>query len=581
MKFKQRHQSTQFRPFHKLFYRKRLQRFFTTIALCLTMHSAEANLYVVGSPSIRIDHLTKQQLSALYLQKPVHLKAGETLLPLDQSADTPVYTTFYQALLNWNASQISGYRSLLLNDDVGPPPQLKNTANLLLELRNTPQAIIYVDEKTFYSIKKKVKLLYTFKSKEADADPAMRLQNKSAPPNADLKNDADIEVMREIQALNASIPNGVSVPEKMIHSRHDAWNALRTDFKLPDYSNRETVKHYIKWFMAHRTTLNRMLFNAKPYLYYVMQAVHEQDMPAEFALLPMIESGYDPFAYSYAGATGLWQLMPGTAASAGLAFNWWYDARSDVVASTTAALPFLKRLNTQFDHDWLLAAAAYNSGSGTVSSAIRKAKQESLKSDFWSLNLPDETQAYVPKWLALVEIISNPDDYGVRLPSIPNKPYFSKTQITTQLDLEQIAHLAQVAVSEVRLLNPGIRHWATAPGTPYTLYLPVKKIATFTKNLHKMSSETHVSWVYHEVQSGETLGSIAHNYHTTAALLKKVNRLKSDLIAAHQGLVVPLRLNKRYSENTQKGASSTKVSNSAAQINNPTDLKTLVDDLYP
>ena len=522
------------------------------MSLCLFASHAFAAIYVVGNPDISITHLSLKQLKTLYLSKPLALPTGEQLLPFDEASSSPLYQHFYQSLLGWSGTEVNGYRSLLQNDAVQPPEQLSSRVNLATLIRDTPESVVYVDSATRSRLGNRVKVLYKINTsvddEERDFVEQSHLQNDGASLTSramdTVTKATDLSVQQEVAALNASLPNGIRMQGSM---QSDVWVALVKQFKLGHYSKDRQVQQSVSWFLAHRSVLNRMLLHAQPYLAYVENQVAERGMPGEFALLPMVESGYDPFAYSSAGATGLWQLMPGTAASAGLAFNWWYDARRDIPVSTQAALDYLVGLNRQF-HSWLLAAAAYNTGAGHVRSAVQRNRRAGQPTDFWNLQLPEETRAYVPKLLALATIIRHPDRYDVQLPSISTKTYFVGIPLAAQLDIEKAAHLAQTNISEMRRLNPGIRHWATNPLGNATLYVPAEQQKLFYRNLHRTAKKTRVSWAYHEVQMGETLSKIAHNYHTSTALLRKVNGLSGGAISSHQGLVVPLYLRKTYSD---------------------------------
>lgn len=208
---------------------------------------------------------------------------------------------------------------------------------------------------------------------------------------------------RVVSAGHQPLPGSQAEPREKYHNS-DLWSVLQHQFTLNHYENNPAVKAQIEWFLKRKKYIYKLAENAQPYLYYILTQVDKRKLPAEMVLLPMIESAYDPFAFSSAGASGLWQMMPGTASGFGLKQNWWYDGRRDIVASTNAALDYLSYLQSFFNGNWLLAIAAYDSGEGTVLSATRKNIAKGEPTDFWSLNLPRETQAYIPKLLALAEI---------------------------------------------------------------------------------------------------------------------------------------------------------------------------------
>jgi membrane-bound lytic murein transglycosylase D len=326
------------------------------------------------------------------------------------------------------------------------------------------------------------------------------------------------------------------------------WQVLQKKFAIDNQVKRPEVQAQIKWYMAHPKYIYELANNAKPYLYYIMQQVDDRGLPAELVLLPMIESAYDPFAYSPAGAAGLWQMMPGTASGFGLEQNWWYDGRRDIVASTSAALDYLAYLQKFFNGNWMLATAAYDSGEGTVLSAIRKNVAKGESTDFWSLSLPRETKAYIPKLLALAEIISNPKKYSIALPEVENKPYLMQVNVGSQIDLKTAAKLSGLSLENLLMLNAGFNRWATAPDGPDYMLLPIENVAIFQQNLAKLPESERVTWKRYTVVSGDSLGSIAHKNHTTVALLKQVNKQDTDLININDVLFIPMSTTRLPSE---------------------------------
>lgn len=352
-----------------------------------------------------------------------------------------------------------------------------------------------------------------------------------------------IEAKNEVNAINASLETYNHY--KASSSSVNLWGVVIDHFNLKKYYDRPEVKHQIIAYLNNKKVLEQMLRNAIPYIYYVYQQTKARNMPAEFALLPMVESGYNPLAYSSAGATGIWQMMPGTASSLGLEINWWYDARRDTVVSTKAALNYLSSLYNTL-HSWLLAAVAYNAGIGSVQNAIQKIQRSGQNVYFWNLPLSRESRLYIPKLLALASIIKNADNFGVELPYIPYHSFFSKVNLNFQIDLNEAGRLAGVSSNVIRDLNPGMRRYATNPVGIYSLLIPSDSNERFRQNLMKMNGKPRVSWEYHQVRSGETLRSIARIYHCKVSYLRKVNGLKSNRVSSQQGLIVPLYLNQTY-----------------------------------
>lgn len=316
---------------------------------------------------------------------------------------------------------------------------------------------------------------------------------------------------------------------------------MSRDFQLDDeYIDNYYVLKQVRWFRKQQYYLFALTRNAEPYIYYVLQQTRNRGMPPEIALLPMIESNYKPFNYSRRGAIGLWQMMPGTASGFGLRINWWYDGRRDVVASTNAALNYLQYLHDYF-HDWLLAIAAYDSGEGRVIAAIRYNRLHHRPTDFWSLPLPYETKIYVPKLLALADVIENHTRYGLRLVPVENKPFFTTIKLKKQMTLTRLAKLSNTSTKLIRALNPGFRRWATAPNHPYHFLVPIDKASIFHANLAKINryASQKPKWVYHRVLTGESLSIIADQYDTSIDALQKINRLKSSVLRIGEDLLIP------------------------------------------
>lgn len=332
-------------------------------------------------------------------------------------------------------------------------------------------------------------------------------------------------------------------------STRDLWSVITRSFSLPHYSNTPAVQAQISWFMSHKEFLAKVANQAEPYLYYVFQQVKAQQLPGELALLPMIESAYDPFAYSPVGAAGLWQLMPSTASGLGLHQDYWFDGRKDIINSTNAALKHLSYLKDFFHDNWLLAIASYDSGEGTVLNAVKRNQQSGLSTKFWSLSLPRETETYVPRLLALAEIISNPQKYPLDLPTIRNKPYFGTVEIDHQVALSNVAKQADIKLDDLYQLNPGYSRWATDPDVhaPSRIVLPIAKIATYQKAAHQTlavhiegsPSPTTVQWRHYAVRSGDTLASLSKKYEVSVDDLISKNHLTRTALKTHQNLLLP------------------------------------------
>ncbi len=317
----------------------------------------------------------------------------------------------------------------------------------------------------------------------------------------------------------------------------DSWEVLRAQLTLDHQTSRPEVQEQIRWFIAHPGFLTKVCRQSEPYLYHIIYEVNKRNLPGELALLPMIESAYDPFAYSVAGAAGLWQLMPQTGAGLGLKQDWWFDARRSISSSTDAALNYLLYLNRFFNGNWVLAIAAYDAGEGTIDRAIKATGGRAQS--FWDLTVPRETQIYVPRLLALAEIIKSPTQYKVTLPEIPYLPYFVEVNIGSPIDLNHAAKMAGISYKELIKLNPGFNRWTTAPDKPIKLLIPAEKVHQFNLNLANLPAEKRVSWEKHIVQPGDNLDNIAVRYHTTVNLIKQLNQLRTNHVEPNQFLLIP------------------------------------------
>ena len=320
----------------------------------------------------------------------------------------------------------------------------------------------------------------------------------------------------------------------------DIWERIRRELtiKIPDDQIAAT-SIYRERLYKNQSAVNRISKSGQRYLFHTLSRAQELDLPVELALLPFVESEFDPYAKSVDGATGIWQFMPATGKEWGLKSNWWYDGKKDVLASTEAALKFLSYLHQKFDEDWLLAMAAYNTGPTRVNRAIKKNKTQEKGIRFWDLDLPKETTAYVPKLLVLCELINNPKSFEVNLPSIANRPYFQRVKIPGQLDLMQAADLAGLKPETIYELNPGFNQWATDPSGPHYLLLPIGVSDRFITQLESLDENDLVRWDRYKIRRGDSLSRIASRYKIEVAVLKEINGMNDDLIIAGKEIMVP------------------------------------------
>lgn len=318
----------------------------------------------------------------------------------------------------------------------------------------------------------------------------------------------------------------------------DLWDRLRQGFALDDYED-PRIDAQLAYYVRHPDYLSRVAKRAEPYLFHIVEELERREMPLELALLPIVESAFDPYAYSHGRAAGLWQFIPGTARMYGLNEDWWHDERRDLKASTRAALDFLSDLSAAFDGDWLLALAGYNAGPGNVRRAISRNERRGMPLDFFALPLPRETRAYVPKLLALKRMLSDPAAFDVQLPSIANEPHFEVVAVGGQIDLALAAELAGMDSRDLYLLNPALNRWATHPQGPHRLLVPRQHAERLQQGIAAMDPGDRIAWHRHQIRSGESLSTIARQHGTDVATLRSVNQLSGTVIRAGDALLIP------------------------------------------
>ncbi|HTV94671.1 MAG TPA: LysM peptidoglycan-binding domain-containing protein [Steroidobacteraceae bacterium] len=318
----------------------------------------------------------------------------------------------------------------------------------------------------------------------------------------------------------------------------DLFDRMRAGFAFPEVQE-PAIDQQLAWFQHNPDYLERCFQRAQRYLYHVVTEVEARGMPMEFALLPVVESAYEPFAYSVSRAAGLWQFIPATGARFGLKQDWWYDGRRDVIESTRAALDYLQALHDQFNGDWLLAIAAYNVGEAWVQRSLDYNRAHGLPTDFWHLNLPAETRAYVPKLLAMKRLMAEPERYGFDFAPIPNEPYFVVVDTGSQLQLTVAAQLAGTSYDELVALNPGFNRWATDPDGPHRMLVPIDSADAFEAALKSLAPEDRMRFETHTVERRETLAAIAKQYDTSAAVIAKVNDLPPGRLTPGETLKIP------------------------------------------
>ncbi len=319
----------------------------------------------------------------------------------------------------------------------------------------------------------------------------------------------------------------------------DLLAKLRRNFALPIVMNKR-IQSELNWFAKNPSYLNRVFARAQRYLPFITAELEARGLPFELALLPIVESAFDPFAYSHGRAAGLWQIIPGTGRRFGIRQNWWYDGRRDAVDSTRGALEYLTHLHKLMDGDWPHAIASYNSGEGNVLKAIKRNRARSKPTDYWNLSLSKETSAYVPRLLALVELVKNPEKYNINLPLLIDEPQFVVVDIDGQLDLALAAEIAGIELDTLYAFNAGNNRWATDPDGPHRLALPIDVAEQFSTALAAVPLKERIRWQRHKIKSGEAISQIAEQYETTVTTIRTANNFKGNTIRAGAYLMIPV-----------------------------------------
>jgi membrane-bound lytic murein transglycosylase D len=360
------------------------------------------------------------------------------------------------------------------------------------------------------------------------------------PPPPDLASPSDAVVLERLRkraeerrAAATRLREEVAVPRYQ-----DVWARIRAGFGLPHAEHRR-IDAELRWYSKRPDYMQRTTDRARLYLAYIAHEAERRELPMELALLPIVESAFQPYARSPAGAMGIWQFMGATGRRYGLRQTAWYDGRRDIVRATRAAFDYLERLHDVMDGDWLLAVAAYNTGEGNVRRARARNRARGKPTDFFSLRLPAETRAYVPRLLAISRLVGDPQAHGITLDPIDDEPYFRRVDVGGQIDLGRAAEMAGVSYNEMMLLNPGFMRHATDPNGPHELLVPAEAVPAFQQALAVLPPEERMVWSMHEVAHGDTLSGIAHRYGVSVESLRAANGMDGHLLQVGQELRVP------------------------------------------
>ncbi len=328
-------------------------------------------------------------------------------------------------------------------------------------------------------------------------------------------------------------------PVELAHVHPDIWERMAHSFVLPECSEQEISLLWTQWYAERPEYMARVLKRAQPWLHFIVEELERRDMPGELALLPIVESAYDPFAYSSGRAMGAWQFISDTGRRYGLKQNWWYDGRRDVWAATHAALDYLAFMAGMFDGDWLLALAGYNAGENRVAREVKRNLERGKPADYWNLRLPRETRGYVPKLLGLTCLFRDPARYDFQLPAIPDKPVITAVDPGAQSDLVLISQISGIDIDVLFSLNPGFNRWATSPDGPHHVVLPLQAAARLESRLQEIEPTSLMRWDQVTVRSGDSLSKLASRHQVPVSVIRTANGLDGDLIRVGQRLRLP------------------------------------------
>ncbi len=317
------------------------------------------------------------------------------------------------------------------------------------------------------------------------------------------------------------------------------WDLFRNNLSLAYDPESPRIRRELKRYTKHPEYLYKVTRRAEPYLYHITRSLQKASLPVELAALPIVESAYIASATSRHGADGLWQFIKSTAGKYGLKRNWWYDGRRDPLAATDAAIAYLKQLNKEFQGDWLLTLAAYNAGEATVHRALERNRRRGLPEDYWHLRLPKETMRYVPRFLAVVSILENPEIYGIKLHPIHPSNYFETVTVGGRTSLARLAKSLNIDPELVLKMNAGMLRGITPPGKQSQVLLPIESAARYQAIKAKIADKIEVASLTHRVRPGETLSHIARHYGIPIIRIKASNKLHGDLIRPGQKLQIP------------------------------------------
>jgi|TARA_B110000305_G_scaffold112076_1_gene126193 membrane-bound lytic murein transglycosylase D len=334
-------------------------------------------------------------------------------------------------------------------------------------------------------------------------------------------------------------PEPITVTEKEIIYQ-DVWERIAKNSSIGNEELDEITLQYINRYLENPAQFHKLLMKGQYFIYFVLEELERYDLPAELALLPYIESNYDPFSISSSGAMGLWQFMPATARIYGLKDTWWFEQRHDPLISTKAAVRYLAYLDNRFGKNITYTLSAYNGGPTLLEKQIKINQRAGKSLDYRELKLPRQTKEYVPKFRAISELIVNAEKYNIKLPAFPNQSVLGQIILDGQIEIFAFSEFSQLKPEFIYKLNAGFTKWASPPGTSTTFNIPIELVEPLNLKKSEFVQANQINWVTHTVSRGDTFWKIAAKYNIDVSVLKKVNYLRSDLLNLNQELLIPL-----------------------------------------
>ena len=329
-------------------------------------------------------------------------------------------------------------------------------------------------------------------------------------------------------------------PSPRIPKYENVWDRIKDSSSLDADNLDEKTLEYVNQYLSNPAQLDKLLEKGRYFIYFVLEELERYKLPPELALLPYIESNYDPFSISSSGAMGIWQFMPATARIYGLKDTWWYEQRHDPLVSSKAAIRYLAYLHNRFNKKITYTLAAYNGGPTLLEKRIKLNKKAGKLTDFKNLKLPTQTQEYVPKFKAILAIVLNSEKYGIKLPDFPNKPVLGKIELNGQVEILAFSEFAGLKPEFVYKLNAGYTKWASPPGDKTIFNIPIELEEVLNLKKENFIQTNQINWVTHRVSKGDSLWKIAEEFDTEVNVLKKVNYLSSNVLSLNQELLIPL-----------------------------------------